>query len=151
VEYLQALIDSYGLKKVDVNLKKGQALIWSANLLHGGSAIKDRTRSRHSQVTHYFFEGCLYYTPLLSDLPIGKAYARSIRNIATGETVGQAYNRVPVTNPGQWLPVLPPVEERPALAAPAPHPVFLARPYGSMRSRLEQVRSTVARMVGLLT
>jgi hypothetical protein len=23
-------------------------------------------RSRHSQVTHFFFEGCKYYTPLLS-------------------------------------------------------------------------------------
>ncbi len=25
------------------------------------------SRTRHSQVTHYFFEGCRYWTPMLSD------------------------------------------------------------------------------------
>lgn len=44
--------------------KKGQALIWAANLLHGGTPQTDRSLTRHSQVTHYFFEGCTYYTPL---------------------------------------------------------------------------------------
>ena len=38
----------------------------SANLLHGGSRQLATQRTRHSQVTHYFFEGCRYYTPLLS-------------------------------------------------------------------------------------
>src|SRR5204863_8143515 len=47
-------------------MRKGQALIWAANLLHGGAPQRDRNRSRHSQVTHYFFEGCRYYTPILS-------------------------------------------------------------------------------------
>ena len=35
--------------------RKGQALIWCANLLHGGSPQTDPTRTRWSQVTHYFF------------------------------------------------------------------------------------------------
>ena len=47
-------------------IKKGQALIWSANLLHGGSPAKDPNRTRKSQVTHFFFEGTRYYTPLMS-------------------------------------------------------------------------------------
>ena len=47
-------------------LKKGQALIWASNLLHGGSAHRDKGRTRHSQVTHYYFEGCQYYQPLSS-------------------------------------------------------------------------------------
>jgi ectoine hydroxylase-related dioxygenase (phytanoyl-CoA dioxygenase family) len=47
-------------------IKKGQALLWATNLLHGGAPQKDKTRSRHSQVTHYFFAGCRYYTPILS-------------------------------------------------------------------------------------
>lgn len=47
-------------------LKKGQGLIWSANLLHGGSAHRDKARTRHTQVTHYYFEGCQYYQPLSS-------------------------------------------------------------------------------------
>jgi Phytanoyl-CoA dioxygenase (PhyH) len=45
-------------------IRKGQCLIWSANLIHGGGSHPDKHRTRHSQVTHYFFEGCQYYTPL---------------------------------------------------------------------------------------
>jgi ectoine hydroxylase-related dioxygenase (phytanoyl-CoA dioxygenase family) len=48
-------------------MRKGQALIWSSNILHGGAPRRDSSRTRESQVTHYFFEGCRYYTPLLSD------------------------------------------------------------------------------------
>lgn len=47
-------------------VRKGEALIWHANLLHGGAPRKDLERSRHSQVTHYYFEGCKYYTPMKS-------------------------------------------------------------------------------------
>ena len=45
---------------------KGDIIIWHANLLHGGAPQKDRARTRHSQVTHYFFENCQYYTPMNS-------------------------------------------------------------------------------------
>ena len=41
--------------------------MWHANLLHGGAPQRDTSRTRHSQVTHYFFEGCRYWTPMLSD------------------------------------------------------------------------------------
>lgn len=44
--------------------RKGQALIWASNLLHGGAPQTNRSLTRHSQVTHYFFEGCTYFTPL---------------------------------------------------------------------------------------
>ncbi len=58
-------------------LRKGQALIWAANLLHGGDSVKDKTRTRLTQVTHYFFEGSeFYWTPLLSDMPAGKIVRR---------------------------------------------------------------------------
>lgn len=56
----QALEAEYGIAK------KGEAIIWHANLLHGGAPRKDASRSRHSQVTHYYFEGCKYYTPMES-------------------------------------------------------------------------------------
>ena len=45
-------------------LRKGEALIWSSNLLHGGSPQRDPSLTRWSQVTHYFFEGCRYWKPL---------------------------------------------------------------------------------------
>lgn len=48
-------------------LQKGQAIIWASNLLHGGSIVKDIKSTRHSQVTHYFFESTYYYTPMMSD------------------------------------------------------------------------------------
>ena len=44
-----------------------EAIVWAANLLHGGAHQNDRDRTRFSQVTHYFFEGCRYYTPMASE------------------------------------------------------------------------------------
>jgi hypothetical protein len=60
-------IEREGLEPQYATISKGQVLVWSANILHGGSPQKDKDRTRHSQVTHYFFEGCKYWTPLLSD------------------------------------------------------------------------------------
>ena len=48
-------------------IDKGQAIVWAANLVHGGAPQKDPERTRLSQVTHYFFEGCKYYTPMASE------------------------------------------------------------------------------------
>ena len=47
-------------------LEPGQALIWAANLFHGGSPIVDTTRTRLSQVTHYYFEGCFFRSQIVS-------------------------------------------------------------------------------------
>ncbi len=47
-------------------IPRGHAIIWSANLLHGGSAQTDRSRSRHSQVTHYYLEGAKPWRPMFS-------------------------------------------------------------------------------------
>ncbi|MDM7958664.1 MAG: phytanoyl-CoA dioxygenase family protein [Synechococcus sp. WH 8007] len=48
--------------------QKGEVLIWHANLLHGGSAVRNKQLSRWSQVSHYYFRGCDYTTPLLQTL-----------------------------------------------------------------------------------
>ena len=63
-QFIQSVIREFGLREAYGTIKKGEALIWSSNLLHGGSAQRDPHRSRHSQVTHYYFEGCRYYTPM---------------------------------------------------------------------------------------
>lgn len=63
---IQQVIDSSGLKPHHATIRKGQALIWASNLVHGGSEQLDESRTRYSQVTHYFFEGCQYYMPLNS-------------------------------------------------------------------------------------
>lgn len=80
----QALSETSGLTRTPFLARKGQALIWSANLLHGGSRQIDPTRTRWSQVTHYYFEDCIYYTPAFSDETIGKLKLREIRAINDG-------------------------------------------------------------------
>jgi len=81
-KFIDAKIRESGLQPALGTIRKGQAIIWHANLVHGGSEQKDHSRSRHSQVTHYYFEGCRYYTPLLS-LPDEPHY-RDPQWIATG-------------------------------------------------------------------
>jgi ectoine hydroxylase-related dioxygenase (phytanoyl-CoA dioxygenase family) len=63
-DYCRTLVADRGLEPRYATIRKGQALIWAANLLHGGSPQVDRARTRNSQVTHYFFEGCRVYTPM---------------------------------------------------------------------------------------
>jgi hypothetical protein len=65
-KFIENLIRTHNLQPRYATMRKGQAFIWSSNLLHGGSKRRNIDRSRHSQVNHYFFEGCQYYTPLWS-------------------------------------------------------------------------------------
>lgn len=80
------MIEVTGIEPVRLSLKKGQSLIWSANLLHGGDLHIDRSKTRWSQVTHFYFEDCAYYTPMKSDLPAGLIDFRKPLNILTGQT-----------------------------------------------------------------
>ena len=82
---IQRMIEDQGLVKEEAYLKRGQAMIWAANLLHGGSPIRDRSRTRHSQVTHYFFGGCRYWTPLLS--APDKPFLRFPFDVSSGKRV----------------------------------------------------------------
>jgi hypothetical protein len=61
--YGEKLIERHGLEPHYATIQKGQALLWSANLLHGGSPQRDKSRTRHSQVTHYYFEDCRHWRP----------------------------------------------------------------------------------------
>lgn len=65
-------------------LKKGQALVWAANLAHGGSPIEVEGSTRRSLVVHYFFEDCLYHTPMLSQPAKGRYQVRLPSNVRTG-------------------------------------------------------------------
>ncbi|MEP5437286.1 MAG: hypothetical protein ABJQ08_11670, partial [Paracoccaceae bacterium] len=89
--FVLARIEQLGLERVELTVKRGQAVIWCANLLHGGSPILDKSRTRHSQVTHYYFKGCVYYTPMFSDPMLRKiAYTRP-HDIRTGRRVNPSY------------------------------------------------------------
>jgi len=93
----EALVEAKGLQPEYFQAKKGQALIWAANLLHGGSRQQDPSLTRWSQVTHYYFEGCSYYSPMESDPFYGRIYFRQHRNIANGQPMRNVYagRRVP--------------------------------------------------------
>jgi hypothetical protein len=92
----EAIVDALELKPLCFHAKKGQALIWSANLLHGGAAQQDINRTRYSQVTHYYFERCCYYTPVDSVPFLGRIHYRNIRDITTGEPVANQVNGIEV-------------------------------------------------------
>jgi len=94
--FIEDMIKALGLHKATLDIKKGQSLIWAANLLHGGETITRPGASRHSQVTHYYFEGCMYYVPRLSDVAINKLYLSDLTNIKTGKKVVSTYFGEPV-------------------------------------------------------
>ncbi len=85
--YIPALthrLEASGLPTHTAVLRKGQALVWAANLAHGGSPVGDPNATRRSLVTHFYFEGCLYYTPMESDPEHRRYAARLPLNVGTG-------------------------------------------------------------------
>lgn len=71
--------EGFGPARTLGTIKKGEAIIWASNLIHGGSLPQNPALTRMSQVTHFFFEGAeFYYTPLLSDPANGKWTKRDV-------------------------------------------------------------------------
>lgn len=63
-EYEKMMREKLGelnLPKKVFHAKKGDVLIWHANLIHGGEPQTDPNRTRKSMVFHYFKEGCVCY------------------------------------------------------------------------------------------
>lgn len=90
-EVWRAVVEESGADVMAFLPKKGQALIWAANLLHGGSVHANRQLTRWSQVTHYFFENCTYYTPAYSDPALGHYDIRQIVDIRTADPIENRY------------------------------------------------------------
>ncbi len=60
-DYVETLIQRHGLSKRLHLARRGDVLIWHANLLHGGSPIRRPGATRKSMVCHYFAEGVVCY------------------------------------------------------------------------------------------
>lgn len=58
---VQQLIEEHQLRPEHYLPRRGDMLIWHANLLHGGSPRKDESQTRKSLVMHYFARGVLCY------------------------------------------------------------------------------------------
>jgi hypothetical protein len=83
---IEAILRETPYRPAQAHLKKGQALIWSHNIFHGGAKVIDHARTRLSQVTHFYFPGCIYYTPMLSEPLQNKWMLRRVVDIRTRKT-----------------------------------------------------------------
>jgi hypothetical protein len=90
--FVGEMLDASGLERRRLTLKRGEAVLWAANLYHGGDAIADSSRTRKSQVTHYYFNDCVYYSPMRSDRARGNLALQRVRDIQTGKPVPLRYN-----------------------------------------------------------
>lgn len=95
-EFMEEFMEANGYKRQEIHMQKGDVLIWSSNLVHGGMPIKGENRTRWSQVSHYYFEGCMYYSPRLSDMFANNLNLRQVVNIATGKIVQHSDNGKPI-------------------------------------------------------
>lgn len=95
-DFIEEFMDAKDYQRQEIHLKKGDVLIWSSNLVHGGMPIKGKNVTRWSQVTHYYFEGCMYYSPRFSDMFANNLNLRHVVNIATGKTMQHSENGRPI-------------------------------------------------------
>ena len=58
---LTAAVEEAGIEPVEFLAKKGDVLVWHANLVHGGHAIARNGDTRRSLVAHYFARDVLCY------------------------------------------------------------------------------------------
>jgi hypothetical protein len=95
--FVESWIDDQGFERRTLSLRRGEALVWAANLYHGGGPIRDRRRTRFSQVTHYFFRDCVYYLPFYSDPAVGRLRPAHVVDIASGRPVPSVFDGRPVS------------------------------------------------------
>ncbi|MDP4826042.1 MAG: hypothetical protein NWR73_00025, partial [Flavobacteriales bacterium] len=75
-EKIKSQIAMRKLKEVKHLPKKGDILLWHANLLHGGSKLIDPSKTRKSMVCHYIASNAICYhensqRPALKPQPFG--------------------------------------------------------------------------------
>ena len=78
-KYIQNIIKYKKLKTKQLHIKKGQAIIWAANLLHGGVRMRNYKLTRKSQVIHFHFSDNQFnYNPGFSDPKKGHYVERKL-------------------------------------------------------------------------
>ena len=90
------LMAELGIEAVEFHARKGDALVWSSNIVHGGRPVNTPGSTRWSQVTHFYFAGGIYYTPVYSDVATGELLLKDVVNLRTLESVSQTYNGAPL-------------------------------------------------------
>lgn len=90
-DFIHASLERAGLACEQVLIKRGDAFVWSAGLCHGGSLRTDPKCTRLSQVVHYFFDDCVYYSPRRSHPQLGRLWLRKIRDIGSDKDVAHVF------------------------------------------------------------
>lgn len=97
-DFIEKVVTQYGFEKKAFHAKKGDALIWSSNIIHGGSKVEKAGSTRWSQVTHYYFADCIYYTPMVSNMITNELFLRTkLVNMRTNKKASQSYNGQPLS------------------------------------------------------
>ncbi len=60
-EMIDRKIKELGIQKEVFTAKKGDLLVWHANLFHGGEPHRDKSKTRRSMVLHYFKKDAICY------------------------------------------------------------------------------------------
>ena len=78
-KYIKNLVKYKKLQTKELHIKKGQAIIWAANLLHGGAKMQNYKLTRKSQVIHFHFSKNKFnYNPGFSDPKKGHYVERKL-------------------------------------------------------------------------
>ncbi|MDB6169965.1 MAG: hypothetical protein JWM88_2829 [Verrucomicrobia bacterium] len=64
--FIRDLLAKHHCEPSYFHARKGDLLIWHANLIHGGAPRRDLRRSRRAMVSHYFVKGAVTYHDLAS-------------------------------------------------------------------------------------
>lgn len=74
---IEAIVTEHRLTKQYFHARKGDLLIWHANLLHGGSAIREASRTRKSMVCHYYAKDVICYHEITQRPALMPAWAKA--------------------------------------------------------------------------
>ena len=104
------LMALHGIEPVEFHARKGDVLIWSSDVLHGGKPVQRAGSTRWSQVTHFYFADCFFpCAPIYSDLFTGELRLKDITDLNTMTPVAHSYD-------GEDLTITPSDAERSRLA-----------------------------------
>ncbi|HTE06806.1 MAG TPA: phytanoyl-CoA dioxygenase family protein [Planctomycetota bacterium] len=140
-DYVRSVIRARALERKRLVIKKGTALIWASNLLHGGCPITRPGTTRKSQVTHYYFEDCLYYTPIYSNALLGEYRLKEVVDLRTNRTVPHRVN-------GTALELLPLPNGNHRLLRPGARGSYVLKP-GLPRGIMDLIESEVRDLRGV--
>jgi ectoine hydroxylase-related dioxygenase (phytanoyl-CoA dioxygenase family) len=60
-DMIEELLEKNKFPREELIAKKGDVLIWHANLIHGGAPIRNKALTRKSMVVHYYASDVIKY------------------------------------------------------------------------------------------